>query len=339
MRRRSCALGLSLVLGLLLIAAPAHAQDGLDDLRETLKFLGNEYADRYVQPATDAFGADMNAGLFRTADVGEGFIPGLPIDVYVGVAFPGALMTAADKRFTPPASETLTAPDGREVTISFTGDEVPTVFGETTHPENATLVIEDDEGNTETFEDLPPGLLNTRIAPLAIPQVGVGAVAGTDLQVRYLPTRAFGNYGTVDLFGIAARHDIDQWFPAPLPLNIAAQGAWHRFSIQNESLTGDTGEVLAASGWALNLQASKGVPVAPITFYGGLQYEKFTSTYNYTFDPGDSLQPIDLEINQTSANQVRALAGVSFTLAVLRFNVDYALSTHNTVTAGVGLRL
>ena len=69
-----------------LIAAPARAQDS-DELGDALSSIGQTYADSYTQPVTDALGADLNAGLFRTAEVGgEGVIP--VVGVYVGVAGP-----------------------------------------------------------------------------------------------------------------------------------------------------------------------------------------------------------------------------------------------------------
>jgi hypothetical protein len=77
--------------------------------------------------------------------------------------------------------------------------------------------------------------------------------------------------------------------------------------------------------------------VAPITFYGGVQYEQFGVDVGYTFqtDAGTSTVSFD----QDASNSVRALAGVSITLAIIQLNVDYALSSNNTVSAGVGLTL
>jgi hypothetical protein len=235
-------------------------------------------------------------------------------------------------------AETFTV-EGREFIATYDGSgEVPTVLGET-EPPGGSLVIRDTEtGRVVLDQPAPQGLLDTPIAPLVIPQVGVGAVAGTDVQLRYFPKSNLswgGNsYGSVGVFGLAVRHDIDQWFPAPLPINIAVQGAWNQFSLSND-LGAETQEVLDASGWAFNLQASKGVPVLPVIFYGGLQYENFNVDYSYNL-PNVG----EITLSQTAANKFRGLAGVTFTLAVLRFNVDYAVgSASNVVTAGVGVRL
>lgn len=344
MRRLSCISAFALLLGVLLVPSSAHAQQGLDDLSDlgnALQNVSESYADNYVQPISNTFGAGVNAGLFRGADVGNSLVPGFPLNVYLGVSVSGTLTSSMKTSFRPfgNGQETFTA-SGREFTAIYEGaGEVPTVMGDTEPTNEYLRIIDNATGQTVLREKAPQGLVNTPVAPLVIPQLGVGSLAGTDVQLRYFPKSelsfAGSGYGTVGVFGLALRHDIDQWFPAPLPFNIAVQGAWNQFSLENELGPGDTQEVLGASGWALNLQASKGLPVAPITFYGGLQYEKFNVDYNYNL-PNVG----EISLSQTAANNFRGLAGVTFTAAVVRINVDYAIgSANNVVTTGIGVRL
>lgn len=327
MRERVCTSLCALVLGLFLAPTLSHAQS----LGGELSGIGQQYADGYVAPLTDALGADLNGGLFRTADVGDGLIPGLPFNVYLGVSASGALIPDSKKTFT--FEEETIEQNGQTVTVSAStpDNQVPTVFGNTT-PEGDLIFTSNGQS---TQQSLPPGIVDTPIAPLPVPQLGVGAVMGTDVQIRYLPSMSYGDYGNVGLKGLAVRHDLDQYLPGPTPLSLAVQGAWNELAIESEG-----SEVLNASGWAFNVQASKSLPVAPLTFYGGLQYEKFTADYNYTFQSPLSGGPqTELDFTQEASNNVRALAGISLTLAILRINVDYALSQNNTLTAGVGLRL
>lgn len=334
----------------LLWAVPLQAQNGLDELPSALESLGEEYANGYVQPVSDAFGATVNAGLFRTADVSEGVLPGLPVDVYLGVSASGALLGSAKTSFSPPLSETITrefTEDGRDVlvetTVSVFGTEnVPNVLGDTNPSQQLTIstrriadgVLEESETRSVT---VPPGLVDSDVAPLLVPQLGVGSFAGTDVLFRYLPdtdlTYAGSTFGTVGLTGLAVRHDIDQWIPAALPLSLATQVAWNQLSMSRQDE-----EIFNASGWALNVQASKGLPIAPVVVYGGLQVERFTADYSYTLvtPAGDDLS---LSFSQRASNTVRALAGVSVTLAVVRLNVDYAAANgNNVVTTGLGVR-
>lgn len=340
MRDRFCISLCAIVLGLLLSPPLSHAQN----LGGELSQIGEMYADGYVAPLTDALGADLNGGLFRSADVGDGFIPGLPVNVYLGVSASGALIPASKKEFTfdqESFDAQFTTQGGqtgeRSVVVSAENTrngQVPTIFGDT-DPAGRLIFTDESTGNQIQEYDVPPGLVDTPIAPLPVPQVGIGAVMGTDVQVRYLPKISYSNYGNVGLKGLAVRHDIDQYLPGPTPLSLAVQGAWNELAIES-----DGSEVLNASGWAVNVQASKSLPVAPITFYGGLQYEDFSTDYTYTFQvSGNGNGEREFSISQDASNSVRGLAGVTLTLAIIQINVDYALSQTNTLTAGVGLQL
>lgn len=349
MRYRSFLCGLAFLLAGLLFSTPVHAQRGQDDLSDlgkALQDLSEGYADNYVQPVTDAFGGGMGAGLFRSADVGNSLIPGLPVNVYLGVSVSGTLTSSMKTEFTPfgNGTETFTAKRNgqkRKFTAEYNNGsgQVPTVLGETDPPGGMIVIKDKQTGNTVASNPAPQGLLDTPLAPIVVPQLGIGSFAGTDLQVRYFPktelSSSGGSYGKVGLFGIAVRHDLDQWIPGPFPLNLAVQGAWNQFSLESEFENSGTKEVLDASGWALNLQASKGVPVIPLQFYGGVQYEKFNADYNYTL-PNVG----DITLSQTAESSVRGLAGFTLTFAVVRFNVDYAITNGpNVVTTGLGVRL
>lgn len=318
------------VTSLLFTPVLSNAQD----LGGELKNVGEVYADGYVQPLTDAFGSGLNAGLFRTADVGNGFLPGLPFDVYVGASVSGALLSTDNEQFTFEGEQITSGGRTLNVIATSPDNQVPTVFGDT--DPDGDLVFQDAQTGAEVDrQPIPPALVNTSVAPLVVPQLGVGSIAGTDVQVRYLPETDLSDYGSVGLTGVAVRHDIDQWIPAPLPFNIAAQGAWNQVTIDDS----DGAEVLDASGWAFNAQASKGVPVLPLVLYGGLQFESFDVDYNYTFE-GPQGGVNEISLSQDATASTRILAGFSLTLAIVRINVDYAITNgNNVVTGGLGLRL
>ena len=255
------------------------------------------------------------------------------IDLYVGVAGMGALTSGSKTAFRL-SGEDIPTDDGT-LTITYPDEDLPTVFGEETSPGQA-IISDNDPLTPDETVDLPPGLLNTSIAPLAVPQIGAGTVLGTDAQVRFLPETSISDYGSVSLFGLSVRHSLSQYIPLS-PVNLAVQGTWQSLSLSGSDDSINSGEIVDASGWALNAQVSKSVPVAPITFYGGLQYEQFGVDVGYTFQTSAGTSTVSFE--QDASNNVRALAGVSVTLAVIQLNVDYALASNNTVSAGVGITL
>ncbi len=320
-----------LTLGLL---APGSSQaQNSDDLAGAVSTIGQQYAENYTQPVTDALGANMNAGLFRTAEVGgEGIIP--VVDVYVGVAGMGAFTAGSPKSFRL-SNDVIETENGRQLRIEYPNTDLPTAFGENQSPGSADI-IDEQTGMKIDEVPLPSSLINTPIAPLAIPQIGAGTVLGTDAQLRFLPKTSISDYGSVSMFGLSVRHSISQYIPLS-PVNLAVQGTWQSLSLAGSDDSANADEILDASGWALNAQVSKSVPVAPITFYGGLQYEQFGVDVDYTFTTNGQTSTVTFD--QDASNSVRALAGVSVTLAVVQLNVDYALSANNTVTAGLGITL
>jgi hypothetical protein len=327
----------------------------------------------------------MNAGLFRTASESSGLIPKL--DLYIGTYVSGAFVNDDQESFDANFSELTSAGNysitieqgGQEVEIPYSrfeiivdGEDLATAFGDRERsPEGVLTVVPRDEngdplvnpvtGEPIDDEDIglksraPAGLVETPVAPLIMPQVGIGTIFGTSLQLRYLPeTTIDEEYGTIGIFGLAVQHSISQYIPT-FPLDLAVQGAYSSLTLQSGPALLDPSspaqgfsEVFDSSGWAFNVQASKDVPVVPIIFYGGLQFETFNTEYSYVFDPTlggtisspfDIDDPIEIQLDQTASNRVRGVAGFTVTVAFARFNVDYALSNNNAVTAGVGLQL
>jgi len=145
----------SVFFSVLLAAAPAHAQQDPDQLGDVLNNIGQDYADNYTQPITDALGAGMNSGLFRTAEVGGGGI--LPmVDIYVGVSAMGTFTSGSADTFEP-QDDDITV-DGRTFMIDYRPSQAPTAFGEEESPGRA-VISDDDPRTPDQSITLPPGLL------------------------------------------------------------------------------------------------------------------------------------------------------------------------------------
>jgi len=320
------------VLGILLCTASLPAAHAQDDVEEALSAIGQQYAGNYLQPVSDALGAGLNSGLFRTAKVGSGgILPG--IDLYIGVAAMGVSTAGSDDSFRL-STDQVTINEGtaqeRTLLIEYPDRDLPTAFGENESPGEAE--IRDAETNVKVGDvALPASLLDTPLAPTVVPQVGIGTVFGTDAQVRFLPETEISNYGSVGLTGVALRHSVSQYVPL-LPVDLAVQGSWQQLDISGP----EQDDILETTAWALNAQVSKSFTLA--TLYGGLQYETTDVDVEYQFTAPDG-GTSTLRLDQDASTNVRALAGVSFSLAVVRLNVDYAIGANNTVTAGLGLNL
>lgn len=68
------------------------------NLDSKLGTVGSIYAKSYLAPAADAFGADLNSGLFHTASVG-GVLP-FGLNLYIGVKVGAAIIPSSKKAST-----------------------------------------------------------------------------------------------------------------------------------------------------------------------------------------------------------------------------------------------
>lgn len=334
----------TVIAALFVIVSTSRAQD----LNSNLASVTDEYSRLYVAPLIDAYGANINAGLFHTAKIGGGLLP--KVDLYLGVKVFGAMLPAdRSLSLSYQTEEIYTAPNGQRYVVPVTFDiqNAPTVFGETEAGEASAAINETvdagPDGTMGTADDivindvlsmpLLPGLVNTPVAPLLVPQVGVGSFMGTDVIVRYLPTLQTDSYGSISFRGAGVRHSISQYIPM-FPADISAQLVYQRLSITDEL----DQQTLLAKAFAANVAISKSFTV--ITLYGGLQAEKTTVSVDYEFDTGEPELGIQtISFSQQAQNRFRMIAGLSFTPGPIQLNVDYAVGSLNTVSAGLGIVL
>ena len=314
----------SAALLVFVIAGFARAQN----LQSSLSQVGSQYGQAYVAPLVNSFGVDMNSGLFHSASMG-GILP-FGLHLYVGVQLSGALLTSSDKSFNLTYKDTLNSTlYGRQVS-TYTVTNAPTVFG-SKEPGKVVVTPDNPLVPVDSMNTIG-GLVNTSIAPLPIPQIGLGSIFGTDVLVRYLPKISLSDYGSMQLFGIAIRHSISQYIPL-VPVDIAVQLGFQSFSLTDTS----GGDIMKASTFAANIEVSK--TLAILTLYGGLQMESSSVDLKYTYNPGQNLQPIPVSVSMKGKNKFRALIGFNLGMGPLVINADYSIGSINAVTAGIGIAI
>jgi hypothetical protein len=250
-----------------------------------------------MQPLADAFGADLNSGLYQTAKIP---LQGFHLD------FSLALIVApiGDSRKSFQATtEGLFAP--------VTTTSVPTIFGGT----NGVTV----PGNASTAYAFPGGLGMT-ILPLAVPQITLGSLYGTEATVRFFQAQINGSIGQLQLWGIGARHNISQYI-RDFPLALAGGIYYQHFSV---------GDVVSASATLISAQASYDYGL--LTFYGGPGFEISNMDVNYDGSAGK------ISLSLKSQNSVRFTAGIALNLAFFRLYADYNLASQSAFVLGLGLK-
>ncbi|MGC8596235.1 MAG: DUF6588 family protein [Candidatus Kryptoniota bacterium] len=336
---------LFVVTGIILVSQLSFSQD----LGSKLSKVGSDYAKAYLQPGVDAFGADLNSGMFNTAKVG-GILP-FGLNLYIGVKVPAAFVSGSNKTFDLSYSDTVhfsrtisSQTFNISVPTTFTVTGAPTIFGDKAAGVATGRAIKDTTiagqpihlDSTITMNTIG-GLGNISLAPIPIPQVGVGSLFGTDAFVRYLPKIKIGDYGSVDLLGFGVRHSISQYIPL-IPIDISVQVGWQTFTIRDSS----DSQVLKASTFAANLEVSK--KFAILTLYGGLQTENSNVDVSYNYIPQPTAfipnpKPVNISFSSKGKNNFRAIVGFTLGLGPLELNADYSMGQINVATAGIGVSI
>jgi len=280
---------------LLVPVATGHAQS----LESTLQQFNEITVKGYIKPMADLFGANMNAGMFHSAEISKaGFQLSFEI---VGM---GAMVGDNQKTYT------VSSPAGFNPSTFQTA----TIFGG-----KGGGVTDAGTGFTYRGSD---GYINTTIFPLAAPQITIGDIFGTRAIVRFLPAPAFGDqYPKSSLWGIGVQHSISQYISA-IPFHVAAHVFYNKYS---------AGDLINCSGTSIGLDASKKFSV--LSLYGGIAWEKSSMEVKYT---PVSTQVLPVDITMDGANSFRATIGLGLHFGFFSIFGDANFGTITNFSAGIG---
>ena len=283
------------------VSTIGYAQNPIED---AVKQLSSDNAKGYLQPMVTSFGANLNSGIFHSADIGDmGFT--LKLD-FIGM---GTFIGDDEKNYNavPPFPF-------NQITNSV---KTATIFGDT-----GTIV----QGSIPGFEyQFQNGQIKASMLPFVSPQLTVGDIYGTRAVIRYVPIPKIGDFPKTTLFGIGAQHKVSRYFPT-IPVDVAAGIFYQTF---------DIGDIFEAKAFNINAQASKSFSV--LELYGGLQYETSSMKVSYTYEGygGTGSEKINLEMD--GKNNFRFTAGVGLNLAILHIYTDINFGSVTVISGGLGL--
>ncbi len=289
----------SSVLCALLLAAPfARAQDAFQD---AVKGVSADKITGYLQPFVNAVGANLNSGFYSSAEIGDA-----GVFIRVGVVGMGTLIGDAEKVYNARPPQPYAQQDV----------QTATVFGGV----GATV-----QGSGGTSYHFQSGEVKTSIVPIALPQVTVGNIFGTQAVIRYIPLPSVGDFPKTTLFGVGLRHSISRYIPE-VPVDIAAGIGYNKVTV---------GDIIDAHALNFGAQASKSFSVA--TVYGGLQFESSSLTADYTYTGSSSGSNVHLDID--GENKFRVTAGLGLDLVIFHLNGDINIGKVTVVSGGIGFGL
>lgn len=288
-----------LCLGALVLLVPGARAQKLEDYLS--RYLGDN-GKKYLQPLGDAFGANMNSGLYHSAH-----IPRVGLHLGLDLLIPAALIAEDQRTFTATTEEGF---------YPVTTREVPTVFGDT-----QPVSIAGQGGTVYNF----PGGYDLSMLPLAIPQVTVGSLLGTELTLRYAVAQLNEDIGDLTLAGIGIRHSVSQYIPL-FPIDV---------SVSYFHQTLKVGDILDAATDVVGVQASKSFSL--LTLYGGVAYEKAGMDVSYTHGEGAEAETIAFSLE--GQNKMRMTVGANLHLALFQLHADYSLASQNSACLGLYIGL
>lgn len=212
---------------------------------------------------------------------------------------------------------------------------------------------------------LPNGQ-NLSFLPLAVPQIEIGSLFGTELLVRYIPLLNWGNnIGNFGFGAVGLKHSLSQYLK-DAPLELALQAVYQTTTLTNT--IGVTGAKLRADATIFtgNVHASK--RWGNFEVYGGAAFDNLNITASYTFViprelqaqlgllqlqrdaqgnffytenaaagyPGDTMPQTKTVSLQNSA--IRGTLGMAYYLGPVSISVDYNRSSFHLVSAGIDVK-
>lgn len=281
---------------LLLLATTGYAQS---DLEKTLQQFGSTEVKGYIQPLADLFGANMNAGMFHSAE-----IPTTGFHLSFDLVGMGSMVGDNQKKYT------LNSPAGFDPATFSTA----TMFG------GKRDSVVDTKTNLKYF-GLADGFVNTSIFPLGAPQITIGNIYGTRAIIRFIATPAMKSFPSATLWGIGLQHSISQYVPA-IPVDVAAHVFYSKFSF---------GDLVNFSGTSIGVEASKSLSILRV--YGGLAWEKSSMELKYT--PANATNP-PVDITMDGANNFRATIGLGLHIVFFSIFADANFGSITNFSAGIG---
>jgi hypothetical protein len=277
-----------------------YAQNPFED---AIKQLNSENVRGYVQPLINGFGANLNSGIYHTAE-----IPNLGFHFQLQIVGMGTIIGDAEKTYM------ATPPDP----FTQTPVQTATIFGTT-----GTIVT----GPANLKYQFQNGQVRASSLPLAVPQLTIGTVFGTQAIVRYVPVPEIGNSPKMTLLGAGIQHSISQYIPL-LPVDVAVGGFYQRLTI---------GDIIDARTMNAGVLASKSFSL--ITLYGGAQYETATMNLNYTYTGPGSTPNTKINVDLDADNSFRFIGGLNLNLVIAHLNADINVGKVTVASGGLSFGL
>ncbi|WP_428655043.1 DUF6588 family protein [Runella sp.] len=284
---------LSTVMCLTFLAASAQKAD------EIISSYTGANASGYLQPLADVLTSTFNTGHIHKTSVDSGF------HFYIG-------LTAFSTWFTDDKSRYFmgTTPNGF---LPVQEVRAPTILGP-----REIVTVNGMNGTSYTF----PAGLGTKSVLLAVPQITIGSILGTEFNVRFFGYDFGGDFGKLQFLGGGVRHDIGRYFLKNSRFRISAEYCYQKLNVGNyaDLTTHKAGVYAGQQGKLFNYYA-----------YVGYQ----NGAMNIDYQGSSDASPVHIPL--TNKNPLLLAAGMGVRLWIFRLNVHGSFIRPVVAAASLGL--
>ena len=287
-----------------LLAGPdlAVGQDR-NQLEQNLSAYTGPNAQGYLGPFRDALGSALNSGLFMYGDVPESGLH-LRFDVRAMLVYFGD----GDKTF-------------QAVTEDYYGDpetvEAPTIVGSS----HSVRLINNDTGAIYTF----PGGFDVQRFGLAVPQLTIGAVAGTEVFGRFMALDFNDSeIEKIETMGFGARHCLTQTVLKNLPFDLSVGGMYNKIKVNDTLLDVK----------ALTFGAQAGRRWGPLAGYAGLSYDSVEMSAEYESDVTGAAETVSVDLDKESTAHLTL--GGTWRMGFVHLNAELNVANQKSLAFGLG---
>jgi len=318
---------------LLVTSFLAPIEDSHGQLKEIEQFLdaGGDNVDAltkaYLSPLPNGIISGLNSGWTTKAKATKSL--GFSLQLRASVATVPTLEQTFDASTI--GLEGISVSPGTSNTIS--GDNSTGQI--LTLPDNSTLTL--------------PSGTNFPYVPTPMVQANLGLFLGTDVTVRYVPEVDVQHFGSIDLFGVGVKHDINQWIPGgkllPIDLTLMAAYTQLNMAVDLEFNQGAQGQRVESSTEAMVTNFLVGKTIPFLSAYAGVGYQSGTFELNmqgdYVIGSGVSQTTLTdpVSYSQNYDGGIHFMAGAQIKLAVLRIFAEVTTAEYTTFNGGIGIGL
>lgn len=252
----------------------------------------------YLQPLADVLTSTFNTGHIHKTSVDSGF------HFYVGVSAFSTWILDDKTRYFMGTTEVPFSPEQAA--------HVPTILGP-----RKIVTVNGLNGTSYTF----PAGLGIKAVALAIPQLTVGSIFGTEFNVRFFGYDFGGDFGKLQFLGGGVRHDIGRYFVKDSRLKISAEYCYQKLDVGSYSdLTMHKIGVYTGHQWKL------------FHYYAYLGYQK--SAMNIDYAGSTDASPVHVPLS--NKNPLLLAAGMGVKLWIFRLNVHGSFIRPVVAAASLG---